>query len=75
MATGPHGKAIVHTLSARGAVHAALHWETARLLGTDEPGETLSAWTQDHLADSVLVGIPRGFLPGSHSPAEASVDG
>ncbi len=37
-------------------------WEAARLLGTEGTAETLSAWTQDHLADSALVGIPHGFL-------------
>ena len=57
MATGPHGAAIVHTLSTRGARCAA------QLLTAVDPSEVLSAWTQDHLADSVLVGIPRGFIP------------
>jgi hypothetical protein len=37
MATGTHGKAIVHTLSTRGSVHAARHWEAARLWGQKEP--------------------------------------
>jgi hypothetical protein len=65
MAIGPHGAAIVHTLALTtwGAGHAAALWHSAQLMAVDEPGEVLSAWTQDHLADSVIVGIPRGFLP------------
>ena len=59
MATGPHGEAIVHTLTTWGASHAAALWQTAQLLAVDEPGEVLSAWTtQDHLAGSFIVGIP-----------------
>ncbi len=62
MATGPFGAAIVHTLTTRAARCAAALWQAAQQLIVGEAGEVLSAWTQDHLADSVIVGIPRGSL-------------
>ena len=45
MATGPHGDAIVHTLTTLGARCAERHWEDAQLLAADEPDEVFSAWT------------------------------
>ena len=63
MATGPFGQAVVHTLTPRAPGQARVDWLAAQQLAVEEDGEMLSSWTQAHLPDSVIVGIPRGFLP------------
>ena len=63
MATGPFGQAVVHTLTARASGQNRINWLAAQQLATDGEGDVLSSWTQEHLPDSVMVGIPRGFIP------------
>ena len=63
MATGPFGQAIIHTLTSRETGQNRRNWLAAQELATDGEGDVLSSWTQEHLPDSVVVGIPRGFIP------------